>query len=420
MFKFFKKLISSSYFYLGILLIASLGHLVFSIRINNFFSVDDFATLAYFKSHTVFQMIPDFLVHGDIFMFRRLIGFIAFGGIFKIFGANHFAFDISMFFIHLICVYLIFFISFNLSKNLIASFFAALIFNKNYLFYYSNIHETLLGLFCFLTIYLFLNYPKKFYLSFIAFFLALFTKETAATLPFFLLALSLVYKRLNRKNILYLFLMSVVMGTYYLYFFITEKVKIPNFSYTSSFSLKDIWNGIVFFLGYPVVFLLTIWPIVIKKYKYLLILASVLIALLPASMLINRRELYYVYMPYGYLMLYLSLLLPKFNIKSLLIYVFAFLIFGGRTILPKIAWQIFPNWQKVSIEKVTNRINSTLAVNKNPGLIDIADINLERDARLMLQSGTTDLFVNKSVGEKYDFQFNEEESKIIITPKTLK
>lgn len=83
-------------FILGLISLSFLQFL-FGVRTNEYFSVDDFAILAYFKNHTVLQMIPDFLIHGDIYNFRRLVGFIFFGGLFEIFGTNHWAFDIAMF-----------------------------------------------------------------------------------------------------------------------------------------------------------------------------------------------------------------------------------------------------------------------------------------------------------------------------------
>jgi hypothetical protein len=65
----------------------------------------------------------------------------------------------------------------------------------------------------------------------------------------------------------------------------------------------------------------------------------------------------------------------------------AFIIFGGRSVLPKIARQEFPNWQKESMKQVLDRVES--------GSRDFSDLNLERDAKLMIGSGTTDLFVKE-------------------------
>jgi len=369
-----------------ILILLSFAHFLFGLRVNNYFSVDDFAVLSYLNNHNILQMTFDFLINGDVFGFRKLTGYVFFGFLFKIFGANNYAFDFFMFLTNTINLIILFLIVKKLTKNDFAAFFVSLIFNKNYLFYYSNIHEHLLALFCFLTIYLFLTYPKKFYLSIISFILALFTKETAFTIPLILLAISF-FKKLNRKMIYYLLGISILYGIYVSYFFITQKILTPNFSYTMTSRVVDLFKGFLYFVDIKILILLILFPILTKKYIYLPLLVAGLITLLPASLLVNRREIYYIYMPFGYLLIYLSMFLPKLNIKTSLIYVLIFFIFGGRSILPKIAWQEFPNWQKVSINHVLDRVES--------GSNDFSGLKLERDAKLMIGSGTIDLFMNE-------------------------
>lgn len=370
--------------YLLGLLILSCLHFVFALRTHSYFSVDDFAILGYFKNHTVLQMIPDFLIHGDIFNFRRLVGFIAFGALYEIFGINSIAFDASMLITNTINLFILFYIVKKLTNNNFGSFFVALIFNKNYLFYYSNIHEHLLATFCLLTIFFFLHYPKKFYLYLTTFVLALFTKETAVTVPLVLLAISLFYK-VERKKIYYLLVVAFLYGLYASYFFISNKVLTPNFSYTVATRISDLFNGFVYYINYKVVILCLLLSVVFKKYKYLPLFAVVLVTLIPASLLVNRREMYYLYMPFSYLMLYVSLFLPKISVKSLYIYIIIFFVFGGRSILPMIAWQEFPNWQLDSINKVLDKAEQND--------FNFENMTLERDAKLMIESNTVDLFL---------------------------
>lgn len=395
--------------FIFVLILISFLNFLFALRTNNYFSVDDFAVLSYLKNHNVLQMSFDFLINGDVFGFRKLTGFVFFGFLFKTFGTNNYAFDAFMFLTNTINLIILFLIVKKLTKNDFAAFFVSLIFNKNYLFYYSNIHEHLLALFCFLTIYLFITYPKKFYLSVISFILALFTKETAFTVPLILLAISF-FKKLDRRKIYYLLGISILYGIYASYFFITQKILTPNFSYTVASKATDIFNGLLYFVGAKVLLLLFILPILIKKYKYLPLFLVALITLLPASILVNRREMYYIYMPFGYLLIYLSMFLPKLNIKTFIIYIIIFVIFGGKSILPKVAWNTFPNWQKVSMENVISRVDENIINNPEIKNIDISDINLERDAILMLDSGTIDLFLDKSIASRYSFVYQKNDN----------
>lgn len=373
------------------LIFLSFMHFVYGLRTNAFFSIDDFFEIAYFRNHSILEFVPDFIIHGDMNEFTRIVGFVAFAFLQKVFGINHFAFDVAMFLTNTINLILLFFVVRKLTKNDFASFFVSMIFNKNYLFYYSNIHENLLATFCILTIFFFLYYPKKFYLSAISFVLALFSKETAVTVPLVLFSISLFHK-LDRKKILYLLLMSISFGIYAGYFFVTKKILGDNFVYTPAAKIIDLFRGYLFFVDYKIILLLVGFFVYYKKYVYLPFLATVFITLTPAAMLVNRREIYYLYMPFLYLMIYLGMFLPKFSLKTSVLYLIVFIIFGGRSILPKIAWQEFPNWQKVSMYNVLDRVEN--------GSNDFSDVVLERDAQLMIGSGTTDLFLEAR--KKYD------------------
>jgi hypothetical protein len=384
---------------IGLILLSFL-QLIYSLRTNTYFSVDDFFEIAYFRNHSILQFIPDFLLHGDINEFTKITGFVFFSFIQNVFGLNHLAFDISMFLMHTSTVLLLFFVVRKISNNDFGSFFVSMIFNKNYLFYYSNIHEYSLALFCILTIFLFLYFPKKFYLIVTSFILALFSKETAVTLPLVLYSISFFYKFDNqtivvaRKRIMYLFIIAFTFGVYASYFYFTKKVLGENIIYTPAERITDVLKGYLYFIDYKIILVMIGMAVYFKKYIYLPLLLTVFITLTPASVLVHRREAYYIYMPFLYLMIYLGSLLPKISLKSSLLYLLVFMVFGGRDIFPKIAWQEFPNWQKVSIDQVLDRAE----VGNN----DFSDLILERDAKLMIGSGTTDLFLEQRRKERND------------------
>jgi len=200
-----------------------------------------------------------------------------------------------------------------------------------------------------------------------------------------------VYK-LDRKKIFYLLFISIIFSIYAGYSYIEKKVVGDNFVYAPASRIIDIIRGYLFYINYKIVGIGIVLSIIGRRYKYLPILATVFIALTPAALLVNRREEYYVYMPFLYLMIYFGMLLPKLSFKSSFVYLFIFLTFGGRSVLPRIAWQNFPNWQKESINHVLDRVES--------GSNDFSDLNLERDAKSMIGSGTTDLFMEQRRKER--------------------
>ena len=71
-------------------------------------------------------------------------------------------------------------------------------------------------------------------------------------------------------------------------------------------------------------------------------------------------------------------------------------------ILPPIARQDFPNWQKVSIQNVVGKVENNISEKE----ISLNDVHLERDAKLMLESNTLNLFVNKTLFSEYKFVYN--------------
>lgn len=100
----------SNFIFLLLLFVLSFLHLLFAFRTNLYFSVDDFRVLEYFKDHGVLKMIIDFLLHGDMFGYRKFIGYIFFGTLFEIFKVNPAPYIILMFLIHTLNLFFLFFI----------------------------------------------------------------------------------------------------------------------------------------------------------------------------------------------------------------------------------------------------------------------------------------------------------------------
>ena len=393
-------------FYIAALILLSLGHLIFAFRTNNYFSNDDFYVLAHLRVNSVGQMVIDFFLKGDLFGFRKIIGYFVFGVLFKSFGANPNVFIFTNFLLHTINLILLFTIVRSLTKKDFTAFFATVLFNKLYLFYFSNIHEYLGVSFCLFAVLMFLRFPKKIYLSLAAYILALFSKEITYTLPFLLLALSYINKTDKKKTIPFF----VILAGYIIYqsFFVLNAKGLPsNYTYELLFSVNNLIKNLVFYFNPFLLVLFGVFPLLTKKYKPLFILGVSFLTLLPALFLANRREMYYLYLPITYILIYLSYYLPKLNLKTALIYVVILLLFGGRSVFPKVAWQIFPNIQKDSMGEVVGIVEKDLSSNPRTATINLRKVNIERDTWLMLNENVLDLFVSKDVSSKYSFTYVE-------------
>lgn len=397
-----------------LLIFLSLGHFVFALRTDNYFSTDDFNVLAYFKNNSLLDVF-NFPFTGDIFGFKKMLGYLVFGTLVKVVGTNAFWFNVLIFLLNTLNLVVLYKIVVKLTKNNLVGFLMSVILNKYYLFYFSNVHEYLVVLFSLLTIYLFITKPDKWY-YFITYILALLSKESSFTLPLVLLTIVWVGKP-TKNNFLILFkkltpmFVTSVTFVFYQWFSFGENIRGVNDSYKISFSLERILKNLLMFIDIKLIIFALLVPFLVNRKKYLVIFFAALITLIPAGILINRNELYYVYLPISYILIYLSLVVPKGKSSLVAFFLVLFVVFGGRLVLPRIAWTKFPNWQKQSIEKVLQRVDDNVDSQKE---IDISDINLERDARLMLESGTIDLFLSSEKSDKYDFIYDHESDKIIV------
>lgn len=403
-------------FYLLLLVLLGLIHLHFALRTDAYFSQDDFAVLGFLKTHDMLSMIRQFLARGDMFGFRKVLGYVNLKFLFIFFKTNPFPYLLNNHFIHTFNLILLFLIVRHLTKKSFAAFWVSLIFNKFYLFYFSNVHEYLACFFCLLTTYLFFKFPKRPYLSLVAFLLALLSKEATFTLPFLLLALTYIQKT-SKKRLVPFFLLLFLYLLYQLRFFLSGSTLPPNESYLVSFRPGVIRYNLLFYFKPAILLLFIIPPFLTKKLKSFSVLLIAILTLAPVLFFVNRREIYYLYLPMSYFLIYLSLHLPKFSLKTVPVFVLIFLIFGGRQVLPLIAKQHFPNWQKVSLENVTSYVKESLKQNPESIEINVSHIHLERDARAMLEYSVIDLFLPKSLSEQYLFSYNPRSETITATKK---
>jgi hypothetical protein len=359
-------------------------------------------------------MIPDFFIHGDVFGFRKIVGHIVFGSLFETFGTNPNPFIVTMLLVQTVNVILLFLIVRFLTKRDFTAFFVSVIFNKFYLFYFSNIHEIMGALFCLFATYIFIRYPKKIYLSYIAYMLALFSKETTFALPFLLLSIAHIQKIDKRKTLPFF----IILGAYALYqayfFFILKSASFIE-SYGVTYSLSNILSRFSFYMNPYVLIFLILPPLLTRNFKSYLIFVVSLMTLFPVFFFGAREEYYYFYLPAAYLLIYVSMWLPKINWANAVAYALVFFLFGGRTVLPIIARQSFPNWQKVSIQNVVKKVESGLVSFPSRTTINLKDIVLERDAKLMIGEGTLNLFLKDSFSKSYNFVYNQSEKSIVAT-----
>lgn len=346
-------------------------------------------------------MIARYLSIGDPWGFRKIVGYLLFRIIFSLFGVNPLPFLLTEFFLHLGNTWLIFIIGRRLSRQWWGPLLGALIFNRLFLTYFSNLHEYLVVFFSLLAIYSTVREKPR--LCLLTFILALLSKEVGIVSLVFLLNTKLAKKAK---------IISGIIGLLFVFWqapaFISRFYLSPAHPYLAD---SRISSHIASYLPPGSVFILIIVFFLSARSRIWLVLAS--LSLLPVLFLANRREIYYLYLPLAYLGIFLSSRMPILNLKTSVIYLAVILIFGGRSFFPLIPRQIYPNWQKYSIDEVLTRIASSVPGNSE---ISLADLNLERDAKLLLGSQVLSDFLPQDLSSRYNFTYYADRNTVAVIP----
>lgn len=400
---------------MALLLIGLAGlHLVFALRTGLYFSQDDFAILAYFKTHSVGEMVVRFLTLGDLWNFHKVLGYLNLRLIFDLFGVNQFGYIFTNHLWHTINVLLVYFIVIKLTGDKVKSFFVSVLFNSSYLFYFSNIHEYLVTTLSLMSIYTFLV-CKKIRWSILFFVLGLLTKEIGLTVPLVLVAIN-VYQRRSLGTTGWFWLLALIYGVYQTSFAMGKLVLPLDHPYAATTDLLTWWHNFRYYVSVRwVVLILAVLPLAIRK-RSVMFLVAFLATLLPALVLKNRQEIYYWYLPSVYLLFYLGMSLPGFTLRSSFLYLALFLFLGGRGLLPIVARRSYPNWQLESIRQVLSRVQTEIKNDPKIKTIDLKEVKMERDAGLMVGSGVVDLFLPRSIFDKYVFEYNQDENELQVKP----
>lgn len=393
---------------LFLLALLALWHLIFALRTQVYFSQDDFAVFAYFKQYSPLKLFWRFLTFGDIWSFHKVIGFINFRILFHFFGTNHLAYLLHNHILHTLNLFLVYLIIIFFTKDYFKPLFFSIIFNRLYLSYFSNVHEYLVTLFSLLSIYIFFRFPKYRFVSVLSFILGLLTKEVALAVPLMLWAL-IRPKDLKIKQ-LFPYLVVSFLYLIYQFSFIQKKASLPaDHPYLLCFQAQCWINNLRFYLSSGELLLIFISLFLSFSRKTYWILIASLFSLIPALLLKQRLETYYLYLPLAYLCIYLAITIPPPSLKTAFMYPMIFLLMGGRQILPPIVWQTYSNWQLNSIKKVISRVENNLQTKPSSQLdISFIDLKLERDAHLLLGSQIIELFINKNLSNQYFFHYDIE------------
>lgn len=245
------------------------------------------------------------------------------------FGLQPFFYHLASLVLHLINTLLVFYIArlfFPNEKKLLAlsaAFFYGL---SQCLFssvgWIGNFQEVSLAFFAFLTLILF--YKNQALLSFITFALSLACKETAAAVPFALLAFTFFYNR-TKKGLLKL-VPSFILLSIYLYYYFVIYGDVPRGDYQFKIgpgALNNLMWYVFWALGLPEMFLdyigphLTILPSLWKMFfKEALVIFSLFILLISCLLYSLKNSKPFKKPVLFFLSFYLIFLLPVLFLKS--------------------------------------------------------------------------------------------------------
>ena len=384
-----------------IILLFSILRLAFALSTQTFFSGDDFTVIAQIHLLSWPEMITKYLTIGDPWGFKKITGYLVFRLLFSVFGSRPEPFLFTVFFLHLANSWLIFKIGRLLTRRLAGPLLGALVFNRLFLTYFSNLHEYLVVLFSLLAIYLSLRVKPR--LSLLNFVFALLSKEVGIVSLGLLLT-----SRLPKRSKISLAVTGFLFILWQAPGFISRFGLNSDHPYQAN---TQILPHLTAYLSPGSIILSIIIFFLSPRSRIWLISAA--LALLPPLFMANRRESYYLYLPLSYLGIFIAARLPGLKLNTAAVYLAVILIFGGRSFFPVIPKQIYPNWQKYSINQVLDRIITQAPADS---FIDLSDLNLERDARLMLGSGVLSDFLSPDITSRYNFSYHADRNAVEVVP----
>jgi len=345
-----------------------------------------------------------------MFGFHKIVGYINFYFLFAIFGTNQSAYIVNNFLLHLANVILVYLVARGLTKKPLVSVFAGVLFSHFYLSYFSNIHEYLVTFFSLLSIFLALQ--KNYKYSLFTFLLSLLSKEVGVFTFLFLLA---AVPKKHWKLLKWHFLLALLYIAYQAFFALNGNL-VPqgNSAYEFTTNPFHIMQRYIVFFNPLLITILPLVALIAKNKKATVLFVTSLISLLPFGMLASRPEIYYRYLPAAILAIGIAVLLAKLKTTyALLSTLLIIILFGGRAIFPPIAWDTFPNWEKESLQQVIGHIETALLTNPHQDTISLEGIEVKRDARLMLLSNTTHLFVAEPL-QQFIFDYSPETNMVQV------
>jgi len=404
-----------------VLLVVSLLPLNYALKTHLYFSQDDFMSIAYLNHKSYVAVASDFLQTGDLIAPKRMIGYLLgylnFKLLFDLFATNPLPFILNNQILHLLNVFLLFYLALKLTNNRWGALLISLIFSKYYLYYFTNSHEYLVTLFSLLSFVLFFKYPRKTFLALISFILALLSKQYAYVVPLFLLYYSYSYRRdllkNNRPFLLVLFLYCLLQFLYYL----NTSAIVINPTYQTTLNPATLFGNLTFYFKPQYLLILALFPLFSKKYHTWFLLLFFLLSLFPALVLVNRHDLYYFYFPAVFLLLFVAVNLPRTLLKQIPAFLLVIFLFGGRQAFPVVARQDYPNWDLVSINNLLSTVKQELQSNPESVSIKMQGLNLYRDARSILDYNVLPLFLGRPHNQLYNFSYDS--SKMILTINKL-
>lgn len=378
------------------------------MRNNWFFTLDDFGALEYVTKFSWWELMWRGVTVGDPWRFNKFLGYWVFKLFVILFGIKVGWWMIGIFLVNLVNLLLLFGIVVKLTNSRLWGLVAALILDKFYLGWFSNLHELTGGFWVLVGIWGWMNLisvekGKWFVVSVVSYVFAIMSKEMTVTMPVFwgVLAVAMNKKKKMRKNLFKVFWPAlfvvwayVVRGQY----LVDRK---EDFVYLMKFSGRTFWQSLKFysgnlFGGLGIYGWIVLGGLGLRNKKLLLILIAFFAGIFPAMWFPNRQEQYYLYVPVIYLAVYVALAGNSLGRQSQIpVAILIIVLFGGKNILPKWSKEVYVNHQKNEVLEIVDEVKFQVnRATKFPIVIELGKFEIGRDAGLLLDSGTLDLFAD--------------------------
>lgn len=438
--RIFRKVFSLKFLPFYLIFLTTSVYFIYILNDSRYFFVDDFTGFQFSVERSYEGIIKDSLISRNVDR-HKFIGYMTTKFLYQTVGLNLNDYFLTLFLIHTTNCFLLYLLILRISKKKIISTLLTLVFAyRFYLWWFSNIHALLAGLFMLLGIHSWLlfieNKERIYYIAFLSLYpLMVFSYGPTILLPVALAAVSWFKYGFTKTLNYFKFLIPLfVLVIAYLFYFTFTQDSMIRFvestnPYMSDFSLMTYLKVQAIYLSLisgglipsSVMIMIIFWGFMysftfLKCRKNTLLLAAFHIALLANSFFVQHTMFYYLYQPIVFLLLYFGeMFKTKYWVGFLIIF---FVLFNPFYEMNKVFFRLrhpAVNFEVNAMKKITTTVDN--ALNNDLPEVQLSNWEVTPNIAHCIDNQVLPLFLSSDKKNSVDYIYDKNQAVLKFVKK---